>query len=216
MPAVPSKVMQAIHSCEPKAIKACAMDIDNEALETGQISDSTFHWYLSLFSLPEFLRSPASSALVLTIADNWTEWSDEQKATLLESLVRAYPTFKDWMSCFAISELLGAYYGDERALLALSKLRHLTGSMPCKLLPHGFEHIAKATDTPAVSFAALAVLRGMLTDPADEVRAEAYESLARVGGRVRDTPGHPLASEVETLVRDMAKGEDSTGDTRAP
>ena len=106
--------------------------------------------------------------------------SDSQKEKRLPVLENAYGAFTDWMSWFVISELLGEYFMDERALQTLCRLKALEAEAPRSFVPHGLEHIAKNSRDEALAKKAYTELLQMRNDPSGRVRAEVSESLQRL------------------------------------
>jgi hypothetical protein len=142
--------------------------------------DSVFEFVMGLMDSETLLTMEGSSKLLLVFETDWVRLSEDQKQKLLVSLGKAYARFKDPMSCFIASELLGQYYCNEDALGLLRQLKKTPSVTARAFVPHGFEHIARDATKPGLQKQAIAELRSLLRDPSNEVQAEAAEALRKL------------------------------------
>jgi len=142
--------------------------------------DSVFEFILKLMDSEMFLAMPGSSKLLMVLETDWVRLSPEQRQKLLVSLGKSYERFKDQMSLFIISELLGQYYCNEDAFGLLRQLEKTSNVTARALIPHGFEHIAKSAADEKLRTRAVSELKSMRQDPSPEVQSEAAEALAKL------------------------------------
>jgi hypothetical protein len=141
--------------------------------------ETVFDFALKLMDCEVFLASERSSKLLMIFETDWVRLSEQQKEKLLPALGKSFERFRDSMSCFISSELLGEYYCNEDAFNLLYQLKK-TSNLPARaFIPHGFEHIAKSAKDPKLRTKALAELKTLRLDPSPEVQAEAAESLRK-------------------------------------
>lgn len=176
-------IYQAITASDSTRLREYAYAIDTSALEADHFPEHDFELILDLLKQRNFLEMRGSFYILRVLENNWKSLSDEQKERLLPALETAYGLFTDWMSWFVISELLGEYFGDEQALLALSRLKTLRGEGPRALVPHGLEHIVKGARDEGLLRKAYTELSGMRNDPSEQVRDEVSLSLQRLANR---------------------------------
>ena len=176
-------IYQAIGASDSTRLREYAYAIETSALEADHFSEHDFELILDLLKQRNFLEMSGSFYILRVLENNWKSLSDEQKERLLPALETAYGLFTDWMSWFVISELLGEYFGDEQALLALSRLKTLRGEGPRSLVPHGLEHIVKGARDEGLASKAYTELLGMQNDPSEQVRDEVSLSLERLANR---------------------------------
>lgn len=142
--------------------------------------DSVFEFVMGLMDSEIFLTLEGSSKLLLVFETDWVRLSEDQKQKLLVSLGKAYARFKDQMSLFITSELLGQYYCNEDAFRLLRQLKKTSNLTARALIPHGFEHIAKSAADEQLRKRAVSELISMKQDPSPEVQSEAAEALAKL------------------------------------
>jgi hypothetical protein len=143
-------------------------------------SDHILNLILELLNQDAFLRMSGSNCLLHMLELEWALLSDEQKETLLPSLEAAYGRFRDWLSSFIITEILGECYANKKALDCLCRLESQKDLQHRALLPHAFEHLVKDSSDDDVKAKALQKLRAMTKDPSENVASEATLSLARL------------------------------------
>ena len=139
--------------------------------------EALFSLLLTLMETEEFLDMKGSSHLLILFEYDWCRLNEAQKHRLLEAFSRAYEKFRDWMACFVITELLGEYYCDKNSLQALCELQKTSNVVARSLVPHGFEHIIKATESPSLRDQAMSRLLSMKNDTSDKVRDEVEAAL---------------------------------------
>jgi hypothetical protein len=151
--------------------------------ESGQdtFSDRIFDLILQLLEQEEYLQMQGSSYLVHMLELEWDMLSQEQKDTLLPGLETAYGRFRDWLSSFLITEILGECYANQKALDCVCRLESQKDLQHRALLPHAFEHLVRDSKDQDVKKKALERLRAMKNDPSENVVAEATLSLGRLG-----------------------------------
>jgi hypothetical protein len=145
-----------------------------------EFPDSVFDFILKLLDREIFLTIDGSSKLLLILETDWPRLSEEQRLSLLNAIGRSYGKFKDWMSSFILSELLGQYYCNQEAFHLLTKLRKTTDTTARSLVAHGFEHIAKQAEDKSLRKRAISELTSMKLDPSPQVQSEAAEALAKI------------------------------------
>jgi hypothetical protein len=143
-------------------------------------SDSVFEFILKLMDSEMFLTMQGSSKLLMVLETDWVRLSQEQRQKLLVALGKSYERFKDPMSLFITSELLGQYYCDEAAFRVIRQLRQTPNITARSFIPHGLEHIAKGAAEPELRKLAIAELISLKHDSFTEVQSEAVESLRRL------------------------------------
>jgi hypothetical protein len=126
------------------------------------------------------LSLPGSSKLLMIFETDWVRLSAEQKQKLLVSLGKSYERFKDSMSYFIASELLGQYYCNEDAFRLLRQLKKTSNVTARALIPHGFEHIAKSAADERLRKQAVSELISMKQDRSPEVQTEASEAFGKL------------------------------------
>jgi hypothetical protein len=174
---------EAIASNDSLRLREYAYAMETSALGTYHFSEHNFELILALLDRRELLEMDGSFYILRVLENDWELLSDEQKQRLLPALETAYGLFKDWMSWFAISELLGEYFGDEQALQSLSRLKTVRAEGPRSLVPHGLEHIVKGARDEDLASRAYTELLSMRNDPSEQVREEAKLSLQRLAKR---------------------------------
>ena len=111
---------------------------------------------------------------------DWELFAQHQKAVLLETIEHVYDKFQDWLSLFIISELLGEYFSDDRALETLKRLKNTSNELARSFVPHGFEHMVKSAKDEALCMRARLELEDMKHDLSTKVRDEVSISLANL------------------------------------
>lgn len=161
-------------------VAECSTFSFREASEDGPFPENLFEGIVQLIEQDQFLSMSGSYQLLMLFESEWSRLEERQKVNLLEVFGATYGRYADWMSCFVITELLGEYYCDERAFKLLCELEITSNETARALVPHGFEHIAKAAEKQSLQIQALARLRAMINDPSERVRNEAEVALGNV------------------------------------
>lgn len=154
--------------------------IVEESTDVDSFPDSVFDFILKLLNEEIFLTLDGSSKLLLVLETDWPRLSEKQRLNLLSAIGSSYGKFKDWMSSFILSELLGQYYCNEDAFHLLSRLRKTTDTTARSLVAHGFEHIAREAEDKNLRKRAIPELTSMKSDPSPEVQNEAAGALAKI------------------------------------
>jgi hypothetical protein len=94
-----------------------------------------------------------------------------------------YRFFKDWMSFFNISSLLGECFCNKAAFETLRRLSEISEEHPRSFIPHGFEHIVSDSKDADLAKMAWVELQRMKTDSSESVRGEVEISIQRLIGK---------------------------------
>jgi len=176
-------INQAISARDSTQLRNYAYAMETSDLGADHFPEHNFEFILTLLNRRDFLEMDGSFYLLRVLENDWELLSYDQKERLLATVETAYGLFKDWMSWFVISELLGEYFGDEQALQVLSRLKTLHAEGPRSLVPHGLEHIVTGARNENLTKKAYAELLCMRNDPSEQVRNEVNLSLQRLANR---------------------------------
>lgn len=154
--------------------------IVEESADSDSFPDSVLDFILELMDQEMFLTMEGSSKLLLVLETDWSRLCAEQRQNLLHRIGSSYGRFKDWMSAFILSELLGQYYCNADSFHLLAQLRNTTDIKARSLVAHGFEHIAREAEDRILRKQAVSELMSMRRDPSPQVQSEAAEALAKI------------------------------------
>lgn len=152
-----------------------------EESDEDSFPDSVLDFILKLMGQEMFLTMEGSSKLLLVLETDWPHLREEQRRNLLHSIGSSYGKFKDWMSSFILSELLGQYYCNRDAFQLLTQLKSTSEIKARSLVAHGFEHIAREAEDKSLRDQAVSQLMSMKLDPSPDVQNEAAVALAKIG-----------------------------------
>jgi hypothetical protein len=177
--------LERLRGCIPSRdndeIENVVTDLDLFTIEVERWPGGFFEGLEELLRDPHFLGLAQSWKLFYFIASNWEQISEREKERLREVLGQAFDNCGDWMGAFVIGEILGDHYADEATLAIMERLAK-TGSLNARqLLPHALEHLAKATDRESLRSQAIQQLQKLGKSDLEEVRDEAFTSLAKLG-----------------------------------
>ena len=172
-----------IRSRDNDEIENVVADLDLFTIEVERWPDGFFEGLEGLMRDPHFLGLPKSWKLFYFIANNWEQISEREKERLREVLGEAFDKCGDWMGAFVIGEVLGDHYADEATLAILERIAKTASLLTRQLLPHALEHLAKATDRESLRSQAIQQLQELGKSDSEEVRDEAFLSLAKLGIR---------------------------------
>jgi hypothetical protein len=128
-----------------------------------------------------FVTREWSWTLLHFLQNNYELLSSEQKARMVEALVKRYSVLEHWMAAFVSSEILGIYYADDD--LGVSILRGIANIAPRSLgacIPHGLETIARATHSDVIRVNAVTELERLRDSSDEHVRDEADISIRKI------------------------------------
>lgn len=145
-----------------------------------QFPEDVFTRIVSLMNHRAFQELEDSHRLLMIFEYDWGRLTKAQKNDLLIAIEKTYDKFKDWMSCFVFSELLGEYYCNDASLQVLRLLQTTGNETARSLVPHGFEHIVKGSQDEKLRQQALSYLVAMKTDPSSEVQREVKGALDKL------------------------------------
>jgi hypothetical protein len=174
---------QAITTGNGEQLRDYSQEMELLAEDVDHFPPSSFDLILTLMLQQTFLEMEGSHGLLLLFEYTWAFLSDDQKDRLLPVLESTYGRFTDWLSWFVITELLGKYFGDDRALMVLHRLRALESEVPRSLVPQGLQHIVKSSSDKDLARRAYEELLQMKNDPSEEVRGEVDISLQILANR---------------------------------
>lgn len=173
-------IHQAISDKNIIGFEKCVNDLDNGLFGVNHFPSEVFELVISLLKQKNFLELDDSWHLLTFIEFNWELISSSQKDRLLLSLEIAYVKFKEWMGQFVISAMLGEYFANEQAFEVLCRLGISENEDLRYFIPHGFEHIIRDSNDKELSQKAYNHLLQMKSDPSEEVREQAENSLLKV------------------------------------
>ena len=127
-----------------------------------------------------FLKMDGAWHLLMILEWNWSAFTAQQQATLLDAIEFSFDKFSDPMSWFVLSEVLGEYYCSGPAFEVLKRLGKLSDDGPRSQVPHGLEHIAKSTTDAALHAHSVNEILRMQSDRSGAVREEAMISIQRL------------------------------------
>jgi hypothetical protein len=167
-------------------LRHCATSVLMQVCEGSLTGDDVVDLIIHFLNEQPFLEVEGSHHLIMLIQVLWAEIPDARRVSLLPELEGAYGRFRDWMSWFVISEILGECVGDERSFQILLRLRSSTADHPRSFIPHAFEHVIKSSHDRTLASRAQAELARMADDPSVQVREEVARSLQRLksSGRI--------------------------------
>ena len=172
-----------IQSRDNDEIENVVSDLDLFTIEAGHWPYAFFEGLERLMRDQRFLGLASSWKIFYLIANNWEQVSEREKERLREVLGEAFDKCGDWMGPFVIGEILGDHYADEATLAILGHLAKTASLLARQLLPHALEHFAKATDRESLKSQAIQHLQELGKSDSEEVRDEAFTSLAKLGIR---------------------------------
>jgi hypothetical protein len=172
-----------IRSRDNDEIENVVTDLDFLTIEVERWPDGFFEGLEGLMRDSHFLDLAKSWKLFYFIANNWEQISEREKGRLRDVLGEAFDKCGDWMGAFVIGEILGDHYADEATLAILERLAKTASLLARQLLPHALEHLAKATDRESLRSQAIQQLQELGKSDSQEVRDEAFTSLAKLGIR---------------------------------
>jgi hypothetical protein len=165
--------------------------VDNEGTPSEGVSFSSevLDNILTLLRQQDFLDADGSFNVLRILEHEWVLLSGAQKEQLLPALLEAYPKFKDWMSWFMISELLGDYFVTHAALDGLRQLKGCRNETARSLVPMGLGDMVKKSPDKDLAGRAYRELIGMQNDPSEAVRGEVETALQRIAAQAPDRMG---------------------------
>lgn len=169
-------------------VKEAYLNEDETESEAAKFSEHTFQLILDLMNDQKYLNMEGAYELLRMFEYKWECLSVDQRERLLPALEASYEGFRDWMSQFVISELLGRNYCNEAAFKALRRLKKVNLEKARSLVAMGFDYIAKKSSDKDLVKGAKAELMDMQSDVSKIVRDEATAFLQETG--------HPLARRV--------------------
>lgn len=145
-------IQEAIQLGDSVSLNECIFEFSEDCFKECEptlavFSEDVFRAILDLITKKEYLEMDESHKLLFLFESDWGRLNDGQKESLLPALESAYTRFKDRMSIFVISELLGEYYCNEASFLVLTRLRTVSNEIARAFVPHGFEHLAREPKT---------------------------------------------------------------------
>lgn len=145
-----------------------------------EFDQQSFELILTLMLQPQFLNLDGAYHLLLWFEYDWGALTQRQKQRLRERIEESYSRYRDWMSCFVLSSILGECYCDPASFAILARVALSAEELPRALVPTGFELLARNTSDRALEEKSIGQLTKLLTDPSPKVRSEAAESLDRL------------------------------------
>jgi hypothetical protein len=176
-----SQIKDAVATGDSTQFEQAVFALSMEITYADGFPDRSFEFILELLQQRTFLDLQESHYLLMLFDIHWEDLSDMQKELLLPALEAAYDKFKDWMSWFVISELLGEHFTNDAALQTARRLRESEVEGPRSLVPHVLEHLILSDDEKLAGKAYKQLLT-MKADPSEQVRDEVAQSL-RIAAR---------------------------------
>jgi hypothetical protein len=170
-----------IRSRDNDEIENVLSDVDSLTIDVERWPAGFFDGLVGLMRDTNFLGLANSWKLFYFVRSNWEQISEPEMERLREVLAAAFDNCGDWMGAFVIGEILGGHYADELTLAILARMAKTASLLHRQLLPHALEHFAKATDREALKSLAIQQLQELGRSDSEEVRDEAFISLAKLG-----------------------------------
>lgn len=178
-------IQGAVQRGDSASLNECIVQFSEDCFKECEstlpvFSEDVFRMILDLMTTREFLEMEESHKLLFLFESDWGRLNEGQKERLLPVLESAYVQFKDRMSMFVISELLGEYYCSDASFLALRRLRTTSNEIARAFVPHGFEHLARDAQDSALRQRAKDSLTSMESDSSPQVKQEVAVALSNL------------------------------------
>ncbi len=188
-----ARVASAISNRDKKELESCVDEFaeycfEEQAPSEKELSQAVFDFIVGRMRDESFQLMDGSWFLLRLVQTDFGRLTNGQKAALLVCFRETYAKFRDFMSCFLISEILGKYYSDANAVELLEDLSRVGADAPRALVPMGLGYVARSADGD-VSSRAIDCLRRMRLDESAEVRAEVELALRKLRTRGIFTDG---------------------------
>jgi hypothetical protein len=121
-----------------------------------------------------------SHKLLYLFESDWGRLNESQKSILLDVINNTYLLFKDSLSYFTLSEIIGEYFADEKALKVLNNLRQTENEVARSFLTYGYGKLARNTSDENVKKSAIVNLQTLKNDKSNIVRDEATIALKKL------------------------------------
>lgn len=149
----------------------------NEGIES--FPEDVFEVITKKMKDEDFQSLPDSHKLLYLFESDWGRLNDLQKSTLLKVINDSYLLFEDELSYFVLSEIIGEYFADEKALKIFDDLRQTENETARSFLTYGYGKLAQNTNDENVRRLAIARLQIMKKDNSAFVKEEAIKALSK-------------------------------------
>ena len=128
----------------------------------------------------KFQALPDSHKLLLLFETEWGRLNDSQREDLAEVINETYLSFKDELSCFVLSEVLGEYLANDKSLKVFDNLQQTKNEAARSFVAYGYGKLALTTQNENIKKIAVNELNKLKNDNSELVRNEAIIGLNKM------------------------------------
>jgi hypothetical protein len=156
--------------------------LDDIAMLEEPWSDELFDGVAGLLRDEQFLHLEASWKLAELFVRHWHNLAPRQPDQFRGLLATCFDKFQNWMGAFLVADMLGERYADEGALNSLDALSRQARLPHRALAAYGLGKLARTVGNgSSVHGRAIARLKALRSDEAEQVRAESIAALRKLG-----------------------------------
>ena len=181
---VKNELLQALAKNDRDAVFDAMRSLERVFLHSDTLPMQVFALLLRVLNSPQAIKSKETMGVLDFFDRYWRNLSSRQRDCLLHFLEKHYSQFRDDMSLFTISEILGECYCNVASLAATKRLLRIQYSKARIYLPHMFEHHASDSECAWVRYQAHCELKKLLQDKSLSLVKECESSLSIVKGRL--------------------------------
>lgn len=155
-------------------------DIENYLFGLDVFPNKLIEMLKELLDNSTFLYANGSWHILAVLHYECEKVSSQQWIALLPHIEKSYSKFKDWMSCFIITEIIGNDFPTTESFAMLVKLRNIEDEVCRSYIPNALEGFVKNSLDPKIRKEAYNNIVDMLNDMSTIVTKESLRSYESV------------------------------------
>jgi hypothetical protein len=154
----------------------CETDIENYLFGLQLFPDKLIEILTNLLTNKNFLQANGSWHILKLLHHECEKISSQQWNYLLPQIENSFSKFKDWMSCFILTEIIGEDFPTSESFVVLMRLKNTENEICRSYIPNALEGFIRNSHDPRIKKEAYNSLTNMKDDKSAIVAKEAIKS----------------------------------------
>lgn len=181
---IESNIFKSLKYNDVNSLTLCEDDIEKYLFGMNLFPDNLIRMIVNLLENKSFLDAEGSWHILMILFNECEKISSEQWNDLLPYIEKSYYKFKDWMSCFILTEIIGDKFPVIESFNMLMKLKKIEGNeLRRSYIPNALEGFVRYSRDLKLRKKSYEDLVEMLSDSSNIVANEslrAYKSIEDV------------------------------------
>lgn len=177
---IESNILKFLYEGSTTGLIDCETNIENYLFGLDIFPNKLIEILAELLMNKSFLDADGSWHILKVLHHECEKVSSQQWSYLLPKIENSFSEFKDWMSCFILTEIIGQDFPTLESFHVLTRLRNINNEVYRSYIPNALEGFIKNSNDPKIRKEAYNNLVDMMNDKSIMVAKESLKSYRSV------------------------------------